>query len=221
LLDRVQAAAALAEDAFAFDRIRRVAPPWLLYVSLTATDFLPDQRMAWQRSDLTQLADQVGVHLVENAGLSASRLGRRTQQLPTTFYKDVPRGTHQEVFCLTQLSRVPELIEAARPVLARHRVGDGPDDDIVAGLYVQPTVQGSSCHFDFTLFHSPGAKARAHALERELTETLILAGGFFSRPYGRWAKEAYARDSRIVPYLLKAKNLFDPNGVLNPGRLCF
>lgn len=222
LLDRAQAAAALADGEPEFDRVLQQAPPWLLYVSLTAVGDLPDQRMAWQRADLAQVAQTSGARLVDEDGaLSAQRLGLRMQQLPTTFYKDVPRGAHQETFCLTQLDRVPQLLASVQPVLGRFGVEPERPGDLLAGFYVQPTVQGSCCHLEITLFHAAGAASAAQALEREVMWALLRAGGFFSRPYGSWAQAAYARDPGIVPYLRKVKHLFDPKGVLNPGQLCF
>jgi len=223
VLDRTQAAAALAADAASFERLRRHAPPWLMYVSLAVTaDQMPDQWMAWQRRDLDQIAQDAGVRCLKEAGeLSASHLGRRLQQLPDVFYKDVPRGRHQEVFCLTQLDRVPQLLGAALSVFKRFGIDDRGEGDIIAGVYVQPTIQGSSCHLEMSLFHAAQAESRARALEQELVEALAAAGGFFSRPYGHWAGLAYRLDAQIVPYLRKVKALFDPKGVLNPGRLCF
>jgi FAD/FMN-containing dehydrogenase len=46
-------------------------------------------------------------------------------------------------------------------------------------------------------------------------------GAFFSRPYGGWAKIVYARYPDGVKALRKLKDIFDPNNILNPGKLCF
>jgi glycolate oxidase len=50
----------------------------------------------------------------------------------------------------------------------------------------------------------------------------MLAGGaFFSRPYGIWADMAYKQDARSMAVLKTVKNIFDPNHIMNPGKLCF
>lgn len=222
VLDRAQVAAALADDEPGFECLSQQAPPWLLYVSLTAVGDLPDQRMAWQCKDLDQVTQASGARRVDDGDrLSAQRLGQRLQQLPQIFYKDVPRGAHTEVFCLTQFDRVPQLLASMHPVFERFGVGGARSADLIAGVYVQPTIQGSSCHLEITIFHSTDASGTAQVLERELVTALMQAGGFFSRPYGPWAQAAYERDPVIVPYLRKVKQLFDPRGVLNPGQLCF
>ena len=53
------------------------------------------------------------------------------------------------------------------------------------------------------------------------SEELIRQGAFFSRPYGIWADMVYSRDAQTTIVLKKVKEYFDPNNVLNPGKLCF
>lgn len=226
VLDRVQAAAALGYGGVGFDRLRQAdgctaaLPQWLLYVNITAPDAMPDACMAWQFEDLKTLADTAGVRFLDDPeGLSATALAVRLQELPTVFYKDAPLGAHSEVFCLSQLDRVPQLLAVAEPLI--REVSTSTCDGVVAGVYVQPTVQGVSCHLEFTLFHTPKYAAHAAELELQLVERLAEAGGFLSRPYGAWSEVAYRRDANIVPYLRKVKDMFDPKHLLNPNRLCF
>jgi FAD/FMN-containing dehydrogenase len=220
ILDHAQAAAVLCEDGASFERLLAdtAYPRWLLYVSLTAADYLPDERMAWQQRDADALAKQAGAtDLTNDFGGSAQSLASRLRRSPATPYQNTPRGGYREVFCLTQLDKVPVLLERIEPLLRAAAAAS----HLVHGVYVQPTVQGASCHLCVTLFHHGANKAAAAATESRLVSALADAGGFFSRPYGAWAKVAYARDSAIVPHLRKVKQLFDPKGVLNPGRLCF
>lgn len=221
ILDRHQLAAALADTPAAFESLRGSScPPWVLYVNVTATDYLPDQRMAWQLKDLAMIADSTGASTVTGAtGISAQALAQRLQQPPATYFKDTPRGAHREVFCISQLDKVSGLLAQVDPLLrSAEALGD-----IVCGIYVQPMVQGVSCHLEFTLMHapSPSAAEAATRLERELVQRLAQAGGFFSRPYGAWAEVAYGRDPVIAAELRKVKQIFDPKGLLNPGQLCF
>ena len=46
-------------------------------------------------------------------------------------------------------------------------------------------------------------------------------GAFFTRPYGIWADLAFERDPQSAYLLNRVKEIFDPNGIMNPGKLCF
>jgi FAD/FMN-containing dehydrogenase len=85
-------------------------------------------------------------------------------------------------------------------------------------------VQGTSCHCEFTLYYNPADDKEVKRI-RELSlyagESLMNAGAFFSRPYGDMADLVYRRDGETTLTLKKVKSIFDPNGVMNPGKLCF
>jgi FAD/FMN-containing dehydrogenase len=53
------------------------------------------------------------------------------------------------------------------------------------------------------------------------SEDLDRQGAFFSRPYGIWAEMAYRRNAEHTRVSRTVKELFDPNNILNPGKLCF
>ena len=46
-------------------------------------------------------------------------------------------------------------------------------------------------------------------------------GGFFSAPYGPWADMVYSRAAAYTETLKVVKRAFDPDNILNPGKLCF
>ena len=92
------------------------------------------------------------------------------------------------------------------------------------GVYLQPTVQGTSCHVEFNLFYDPADQAEARivrALATSAIQPLMNAGAFFSRPFGEAARQIMNRDAAQVEALKKFKAIVDPAGILNPGKLCF
>jgi len=53
------------------------------------------------------------------------------------------------------------------------------------------------------------------------SKKLAGMGGFFSRPYPAWKDTAYHNAAGTLTMQRKIKEIFDPNGILNPGKLCF
>jgi hypothetical protein len=92
------------------------------------------------------------------------------------------------------------------------------------GIYIQPVVQGTGCHCEFTLFYDPGNSSelnRIKGLSASATRNLLARGAFFSRPYGENAGMILNRDAASISVLNKFKKIFDPNNIMNPGKVCF
>jgi FAD/FMN-containing dehydrogenase len=92
------------------------------------------------------------------------------------------------------------------------------------GVYIQPIVQGTCYHCEFNLFYdpeNPGELNRAKELSTSATKSLMAKGAFFSRPYGESAGMILNKDAATVAVLNKLKKIFDPNNVMNPGKVCF
>ena len=96
-------------------------------------------------------------------------------------------------------------------------------DDV--GVYIQPQHQGVTHHVEFSLpYDATDAGTRGATCEDlsdDLAADLIAAGAYFTRPYGSWAQPVYNRDAASRDALRKVKAIFDPAGVMNPGKLCF
>ena len=92
------------------------------------------------------------------------------------------------------------------------------------GVYLQPRFQGVNCHCEFNLPYAPDVgeeMSRVRELFIDASESLVNQGAFFTRPYGIWADLAFQQDGHSADLLKNIKGIFDPNGVMNPGKLCF
>ncbi|WP_371345731.1 FAD-binding oxidoreductase [Ancylobacter sp. IITR112] len=203
------------------ERIAEVAaglPPFVLYVQLAACSEFPEERIAYQREDLAHLAAKAGLAAVDElGGRSAQEISALQARPPADDYKDRIAGAHRSVFFLTQLDRVERFV-----ALAQERVARAPG--VTLSVYVQPRLHGRNCHLEFVLAHDPDATfavAAADGIAADLAEACCAQGGFFSRPYGAWAEMAFRRNSTILPLLRETKSIFDPDHILNPGRLGF
>ena len=92
------------------------------------------------------------------------------------------------------------------------------------GVYLQPIVQGTGMHCEFNLFYDPDNQIeinRVRQLSLQASKRLMNNGAFFSRPYGEHSAMVLNRDAATVCLLNKLKNMFDPNHIMNPGKMCF
>jgi len=101
---------------------------------------------------------------------------------------------------------------AGEEALAAHPAGE-------LGIVVQPQVQGRAFRVEFELFHSEDEAVNDKVWEAE--KLLFDRGAFFDRPYGRLCELVYPEATQETELIRKMKKLFDPDGILNPGKLCF
>jgi hypothetical protein len=221
ILNKASLSSILGKDEEKIRSIRAQLPSWVLFLGIEGAGVLPQERIAYQEAEAAEVAQSLGLELKEViAGARAEKaselLGRPSFE---PYWKLRLKGAFSEVFFLTTLDKAADLVETVYGLAARYRY----DSDTI-GVYVQPTVQGTNCHLEFTFPYAPQACREADNVRRlaeESADALAAKGAFFSRPYGSWARIAYRGDAQVVIGQRKLKEIFDPNGILNPGKLCF
>jgi FAD/FMN-containing dehydrogenase len=221
LLNSPNLASILGEGTEQIMGLRQKLPPWILIFGLAGRDILPQEKVAFLEKDIDDIAQQFGVRL-ESAipGARAEQVGEAVlNPSKEPYWKLRYKGRCQDIFFLTTLNRTPEFAATMHSVAEAFKY---PPSDI--GVYIQPTHLGTSCHVEFSLPFNPGDESevtRMQGLFTRASEELSKQGAFFSRPYGIWADMAYSRNAEHTSLSRKLKELFDPNNVLNPGKLCF
>ncbi len=196
-------------------------PPWSVLVTIAGRDILPGERVEFQQKDISDIAQQLGLKLVpEIPGARNSEVVQAVfNPSKEPYWKLGFKGGCQDIFFLTTLDKTPGFVKAMYAVAENERY---PASEI--GVYLQPVHQGASCHCEFQLpydLENTAGTARMREFYRRASEEMLRQGAYFSRPYGIWADMAYNRDARTTDVLRKLKGLFDPNNVMNPGKLCF
>jgi len=196
-------------------------PPWILILGLAGRYILPEEKVAFMEQDIGEIARQCGVR-PESAipGARAEQVGETVlNPSKEPYWKLRHKGGCQDIFFLTTMNRAPEFVATMHTLAEACKY---PLSDV--GVYLQPTHMGTSCHVEFSLPYDPASGSevtRVQGLFAGAGEELSKQGAFFSRPYGMWADLAYGRDAAHTELSRKVKKLFDPNNVLNPGKLCF
>ena len=184
-------------------------------------DILPEEKVEFLEKDITDIAQQFGLRLVSSVPGASNGEIQEAILNPSKepYWKLRYKGGCQDIFFMTTLERTPEFVRTMYSVAEAE--GYSTSD---IGVYIQPTQQGSSCHCEFSLPYNPDSQAEVSKVRRlfaEASDQLLKQGAFFSRPYGIWADMAYNRDAQTTIVLRKVKKIFDPNNVMNTGKLCF
>ncbi len=215
ILNNVSLAAAFTDGGDEEGRIAAAASPWTLVCRVCGYERYPEERLEIYGGYLRDCCSEMGHELkVAPAGGRAfaekidSMLGDCDNR--EIFWK-LRRGGVGEILFLAPPGKTAELVETGVSALEKHPAGD-------LGIIVQPQVQGRAFRVEFELFHK-GEGVEGLAVKAE--KALLDKGAFFDRPYGSLPSLVYPEDSRETELIRKLKGIFDPENILNPGKLCF
>ena len=220
VLDASYLASLLGETAERIEELKAVLPAWTALAAVAGRSILPEERVSAQKRDIADIAGQFGLEfLPEIPGASGSEV-LKTVINPSAepYFKQRAKGAFRDIFFVTTLDRTPEFIRAMRA--SAEEAGVSPGD---IGVYIQPQHAGTSVHLEFSIPYDPadaGETDRVRKLYEEASRKLSDMGAFFARPYGIWSGLQFNKDAQAADTLKKMKTIFDPNGIMNPGKLC-
>ena len=223
-LNNVNLAAMLAEDRPEdFMKLKANLPPWTVLLCIAGYQRRPEERISIMEKYLMEICRDLGMKpqtsLQGAEGKESTVLELLSGPWETEpYWKLRHKNSCHYIFFLTTLSQAPRFINLMKEIAAGYRY---PAGDI--GCYLQPVVQGRGCYLEFNLPCDESTAEESAGIEMFMaaSETLMKSGAFFHRPYGPWAEMVYSRYAEGVTVLKKLKGIFDPNNILNPGKLCF
>ena len=204
-----------------YQSLKDALPTWTLFYTVAGYEFFPEERVSSYIKDITNITQRLGLEAVKAAGgVSANEILKTVQQPSAEpYWKLRYKGACEDIFFLTINDKVEGLIGVMNDMAEK---ASYPTSDM--GVYIQPIVQGTGCHCEFNLFYDSGNSSEANRvkeLSASAVKNLMAGGAFFSRPYGENARMIINRDAATVAVLNKLKKIFDPNNVMNPGKVCF
>jgi len=218
LLNAANLAYLIGGAAAKVSRLKSELPAWTVVVGIAGRDELPEERVDFQEKDIAEIAREFGLDLEPQiAGVKGEEVLNlliNSSRMP--FWKMDYKGAFQDIFFVTTLDKTAEFTGYLKGLA---EASDYPSSDI--GVYIQPRHQGVNCHCEFTLPYSPADAAGFQAFYLKAGRKLFDQGAFYTRPYADWADYAFTRDQQSTALLKKIKGLFDPKGIMNPGKLCF
>jgi hypothetical protein len=220
-MNRANLAYIFGESTDQSDKLKQELSPWVLAICLSGYGPFPEDMLKVQDQDVSCIAQQTGVTITSSTpGLGAAQvisMLRQTSKEP--YWKLGYKGGCQDIFFLTTLDKTPKFINTMYEVA--DAAGYSTSD---IGTYLQPMMQGVACHCEFSLPYDSDSQKESLKMAKlmdEASRALMQNGAFFSRPYGSWADMVFSRDAQQTIALRKIKGIFDPNKIMNPGKLCF
>lgn len=206
------------------EKIRELAgelPAWMAVVGIAGRELLPEEKVAGQEADIGEIAQQFGLKLVPAVPGAKGEQVLLAMERPSgpRCWKATAKGAFEDVFFTTTLDRTPAFIAK---MYALAEAAAYPTDEI--GVYLQPQNMGTSVHCEFSLPYDPAnAKEvrRAKTLFEAASKEFAAMGAYYLRPHGIWARLQLNKDAQSAALLKKVKGIFDPNGIMNTGKLGF
>jgi hypothetical protein len=221
ILNKHAFAAMTAQNPDDISKMTQKEKAYVAVYGVSGYDMCPEDRIAFQEHDISKIAQQVGVKTAPvHMGVTGSKFARIIEAPSTDpYYKNRIKGGFADIHFLSTMDRAGRFVDAMYDFL---NVNDYPASEL--GMYIQPILFGRACHIEFSLFYNPedgNARAEMQRLYLAASNEMAKAGAFYSRPYGCWSDLAYDRCSDTVSALKKIKQIFDPEHVLNQGKLVF
>lgn len=220
ILNRKALASALAEKTEQIPGIENRLAPWTALVNIKWGSLRAKEKVASQHADIIDIAQQAGLVPVNTVGgMPSAKAARRLESLTgENTWKTKTADTAKELFFLSTMDRIPHQLKAAA---AAADAGSYPFAD--CPIYLQPLHQGVAvhCHIVLPMTADQAGSAEYKELYNTMSRNLESAGAFYSRPYDIWADIMYEGNTEHTNLTRKMKDIFDPQHILNPGKLCF
>ena len=221
ILNKHTFAAIVAQNPDDIPEMTEKEKAYVVIYGVSGYDVCPEDRIEFQEHDISKIAQQVGVKTANvYMGVTASKFDRLIERPSTDpYYKNRIKGKFFDIHFLSTMDKADRFVRVMSDFLR----GNGyPVSEL--GIYIQPILFGRACHVEFSFFYNPEDETAAAKMERLYplaSEEMAKAGAFYSRPYGCWSDLAYARCEDTATALKKVKHIFDPDHVLNQGKLVF
>lgn len=196
-------------------------PNWIVLVGTAGRDVCAAEHADGQRQDIRELAAARGLEMQPQLGkLDGTQVLKQISSpcKKHSYWKTAGKGASADIVFETTLDKTYELIEHA--LLSIQQARESVDDVMV---YIQPRHQGASCACEILIPYNPEdehEKSLAALAYAGAINAVFVKGAYFMRPYGTLMTALQlGADDVVTETTTELKKIFDPAGIMNPGKL--
>ena len=192
------------------------APEWLLVLGAAGRDILPQMRFDGMVSDIKQYASAYGLALGDSYGDIDYKYAEEVlfeRKNAEYFWKHAGKAHASDIYFTSTPDRLQDFNNAVFDAAERSGLGS-------VAVYVQPQHQGVCCQIEYVAAYDESERAAADGFFKDASFAVKKQNGYFSRPFNRlWMQLAYDSNSRELAAGQSVKKIFDPDGIMSPGRV--
>ena len=198
-------------------KLQKKLPKWIVAAVAASRELAAELRYKGQVTGLSDCAAKAGVEMVNAVGgITAADVMKKAYNPcePGKYWHDGLKGKSADIFFLTTMDKVHEFTDKMNELADKFGV---PANEIA--VCVQPKHMGVCCRVEFILPYDAQDEENVCKLFETASKAFCDMGGFFSRPYGKMARVQLSKDGMGTITLNKLKGIFDPNNIMNTGKL--
>lgn len=217
LLNNLSLASLIADVSEDITKLKSILPGWTLILCLGGLRH-PDEKIAYEEEAIKRLGVDIKPTIPRIPGVEKKIFGLLKKAWDEDLYwKFRYKGKSQDIFFICSLSKLSKFFDILFESAIEHNYSSND-----FGIYIQPLEYGRAAYCEIILHYNPESIEEVNKtkdLVRDMCDRLGRHGAFFHRPYGPMAEVAYGFNTSYTSLLTRLKDLFDPNNIMNPGRL--
>lgn len=214
ILNALNLASLLKRDSEDIRSLAKSLPNYVLAFTITGYGIIPEDMFAYKQKEVEnhKIPTVDSINGISSKDIQA--ILRKPSEEP--YWKLRLKGDARDLAFQTSLAKTPEFIAEMEKLTTQAKF---PTSDI--GIYIQPEFQGVCCTLEFNINMAPSEAEVVKKLLQIAGQKLFSSGAFFNRPFGEISDLVYSHYPDSVILLNYLKEIFDPRGVMSPGKLCF
>lgn len=211
---------ALKISSAKFDQLRKSLPAWTVAIGLTGFINYPEEKVAYEEEALRQICKDMDLELLESIpGHPKTNQIFLEESLRSwgILKKFCYKGSVHDLSFKVPLDKLPAM---ERLMIKLVKEGSYLDEDL--GGYFLILERGRGVHVEFELhcdFKDSQERKNVEEIWNKSSHYLLKEGALYDRPYGIWSDLVYQQAASYHHKLKQLKCEFDPQGIMNPGKL--